>query len=81
MWGGGVVALEQGCAPMRGSLCFVSDLTLREDQMEMVVVRNKVLVTFEASFHIHPLCFSPLFLTSHQLAAPLCTSPSFCFSI
>lgn len=38
----------------------MSRLTLREDKGEMVVIRNKVPVTFEASFDIHPLSVSHL---------------------
>lgn len=45
---------------IKESSCFMSGVTLREDKREMVVIRNKVLVTFEASFDIHPLSVSSL---------------------
>lgn len=54
----------------------MSGLTLKEDKREMVVIRNKVLVTFETSFDIHPplLSLASLFLSSHRLAVRLYTS-------
>lgn len=61
---------------IKESPCFMSGLTLREDKGEMVVIRNKVLVTFEASFDIHPF----------SLALPLSSFPpttsllSFCLT-
>lgn len=60
------VALEQRCGSwlLYGGIkelsCFMSSVTLTEDKREVVVIRNKVPVTFEVSFDIHP----SLFLTS-----------------
>ena len=76
------MALQQGCGPgfCAGELrpCFMSGVTLTEDKREMVVIRNKVLVTFEASFDIHPLSVSRLSsFPSRRLAALLYTSASF----
>lgn len=58
---------------IRGLLRFMSGLTLREDKREMVVVGNKVFLTFEASFHIHPLSVSRLssFPPTDSLPPPL----------
>lgn len=46
----------------------MSGLTLREDKREMIVIRNNVVVTFEASFHIQPPF--PLFLASLPFLSP-----------
>lgn len=67
---------------IKESPCFMSGLTLRDDKREMVVIRNKVLVTFEASFDFTPSLFllflppahcSPLYL-SLSLACSLFNS-------
>lgn len=60
---------------IKESPCFMSGVTLREDKRGMVVIRNKVLVTFEASFDIHPLSVSRLSSfppTSHLMCLVPC---------
>lgn len=64
---------------IKESSCFMSGLTLREDKREMVVIRNKVPVTFEASFDIHPLSSFPptTSLTPPPPYLPVCLILSF----
>lgn len=68
---------------IKGFTCFMSGVTLREDKMEMVVTRNKVLVTFEASFDIHILSFpclssAPTCLVPLKSCSPSFLSPALC---
>lgn len=51
--------------------CFMSSVTLTEDKGEMVVIRNKVPVTFEETFDIHPLSVSHLSSFAPTTSIPL----------